>query len=86
MLSSLPAVLGHSIEKRTRPRCSVLQGLVSKNNTRDAYILSKILEMTDKKFLENFVTAHKNEIPKVKKAYQGKLRFQKYTFQTEGMV
>ncbi|KAL8108561.1 hypothetical protein AgCh_024871 [Apium graveolens] len=64
MLSSLRDVLIHSIKKRTKRRCSVLQVLESKNNTSETYMLSEILEMSDENFLENFVTAHEDEIPK----------------------
>ncbi|KAK1369190.1 hypothetical protein POM88_035282 [Heracleum sosnowskyi] len=79
-LSSNPVVLGYSLKKRTIPRCSVLQVLVSKNCTSESYMLSTILAMTDKRFIEIFVTAHKDEIPGVLEAYQGKLRFDEYTF------
>ncbi|KAL8108533.1 hypothetical protein AgCh_024843 [Apium graveolens] len=79
-LSSNPSVLNYSLEKRTIPRCSVLQVLVSKTNTSESYMLSTILAMTDRKFIINFVTPHKDEVPGVVEGYQGNLRFDEYTF------
>ncbi|KAK1356743.1 hypothetical protein POM88_049999 [Heracleum sosnowskyi] len=85
-LSSCPSVLPYSLEKRTIPRCSVLQVLVSKNRTSESYMLSSILPMTEKKFIENFVTAHRDEVPEVMEAYKGKLRFDEYTFKQKGQL
>ncbi|KAL8108532.1 uncharacterized protein LOC141673826 [Apium graveolens] len=79
-LSSYPSVLGYSLEKRTIPRCSVLEVLVSKSNTSESYMLSTILAMTDRKFIINFVTPYKDKVPGVVEAYQGMLRFDEYTF------
>ncbi|KAK1369183.1 hypothetical protein POM88_035275 [Heracleum sosnowskyi] len=79
-LLSSPVVLDYSLKKRTIPRCSVLQVLVSKNRTSESYMLSTLLVMSEKKFIKHFVTAHKDEVPGVVKAYQGKLTFDEYTF------
>ncbi|KAK1369189.1 Mitochodrial transcription termination factor-related protein [Heracleum sosnowskyi] len=81
-----PAVLVYSLEKRIIPRCSVLQVLVSKNSTSKSYMLSTIFAMSERKFIENFVTAHKDEVPGVVEAYQGKLRYDEYTFKPKGQL
>lgn len=85
-LSSYPAVIAYSLEKRTIPRCSVLQVLVIKNITSETFTLSSILVMAERKFFEDFVIAHKDEVPEVLEAYQGKLRFDEYTFKQTGHV
>ncbi|KAK1352795.1 hypothetical protein POM88_052633 [Heracleum sosnowskyi] len=79
-LSTNPGVLAYSLEKRTIPRCSVLQVLVLTYSTSESYMLSSILAMTDRKFVKEFVSAHKDEVPEVMEAYQGKLKFDEYTF------
>lgn len=81
-----PGVLSYSLEKRTIPRCSVLQVLVLKNSTSESYDLSTILQMTDRKFIEDFVTVRKDELPEVIEAYQGKLKFDEYTFRPKGQL
>lgn len=83
-LSNHTDVLTYSLEKRIIPRCSVLQVLGSKNSTSESYMLSSILVMTEKGFVNNFVTAHKDKVPGVMEAYQGKLRFDIYTFKQKG--
>ncbi|KAK1369188.1 hypothetical protein POM88_035280 [Heracleum sosnowskyi] len=85
-LSNCPAVLTYSLEKRTIPRCSVLQVLASKNITSKSRMLSSIVIMTDREFIKNFVTAHKDEVPGIMEAYQGKLRFDEYTFKQKGQL
>ncbi|KAL8089206.1 hypothetical protein AgCh_038841 [Apium graveolens] len=85
-LSSHPAVLNYSLEKRVIPRCSVLQVLVSQNRTSESYMLLSILVMTDKKFIETFVNAHRDEVLEVMKAYKGELRFDEYTFKQKGQL
>lgn len=79
-LSTYPAVLAYSLEKRIIPRCSVLQVLASKNITYERYILTLFI-MAEKKFIEDFVHAYKDEVPEVMEAYKGKLRFKEYTFE-----
>ncbi|KAL1833923.1 transcription termination factor MTERF2, chloroplastic [Daucus carota subsp. sativus] len=83
-LSCHPAILSYSLQKRTIPRCSVLQVLVSKNITRESYRLSTILSLTQRKFLMEYVNAHMDKVPEVMEAYQGKLRFDEYTFKQKG--
>ncbi|XP_017240264.1 uncharacterized protein LOC108213040 [Daucus carota subsp. sativus] len=85
-LSSCPVVLGYSLEKRTISRCSVLQVLVIKNITSESYRLLTILVMSEKKISEDFVNAYKDEVPELIEAYQGKLRFDEYTFKQRGQL
>ncbi|KAK1359432.1 hypothetical protein POM88_043906 [Heracleum sosnowskyi] len=70
-LSSNPGVLAYSLEKRTIPRCYVLQALVLKSSSNESYSLSTILSWSDRRFIEYFVTAYKDEVPEIMEAYKG---------------
>lgn len=85
-LSSNPSVLTFSLEKRDIPRCSVLQILGSKNRISESYMLSSILVISEEKFIENFVNAHRDEVLEVMEAYKRKLRFDEYTFKQKGQL
>ncbi|WOG84859.1 hypothetical protein DCAR_0104044 [Daucus carota subsp. sativus] len=85
-LSCNPKVLCYSLEKRTIPRCSVLQVLVSISSTSKSYNLSTILSIDERKFVRDFVSVYKDELPEVMEAYQGKLKFDEYTFKQKGAV
>lgn len=80
----VPYVIGFSLEKRTIPRCSVLQTLESKKSISCSSSLYHILAMTECAFLEKFVNAHKDKVPEVMDAYTGKLRFDEYNFRYRG--
>ena len=54
------------------------------NITRESYRLSTILSLTQRKFLMEYVNAHMDKVPEVMEAYQGKLRFDEYTFKQKG--
>lgn len=43
-------------------------------------MLSTIVAMPQRQFLEEFVNVHKDEFPEVMEAYRGKLEFDEYTF------
>ncbi|KAK1369158.1 hypothetical protein POM88_035250 [Heracleum sosnowskyi] len=79
-----PVVLAYSLQKRTIPRCSVLQVLFSKKLASKSYMLSTIVAMPQRQFLKEFVNAHKDEVPEVMDAYHGKLNFDEYTFKQKG--
>lgn len=79
-----PAVIAYSLEKRTIPRCSVLQVLVLRDSTSKSFMISTILAMTERRFLKDFVNPHKDEVPEVMEAYEGKLKFDEYTFKQRG--
>lgn len=82
-LSNSPNVLQYSLHHRIVPRCSVLQALVSKKCNNKSMMVTSLLAMTDSRFLEEFITAYKDEVPEVMDAYGGKLRFDEYNFEPE---
>ncbi|XP_077249372.1 transcription termination factor MTERF15, mitochondrial-like [Tasmannia lanceolata] len=73
-LSKHPNFLLLSLEKRIRPRCSVLQVLMSKGILRKDLKLSTVLPLTEKKFMEKYVTKNKESVPEILSVYQGKTR------------
>lgn len=83
-LVSNPAVIAYSLEKRTIPRCSVLQVLVLRNCTSKSFMVSTILAMAEGRFVKDFVNPHKDKVPEVVEAYKGKVKFDEYTFKQKG--
>ncbi|KAG6633300.1 hypothetical protein CIPAW_12G039000 [Carya illinoinensis] len=75
-ISKCPILLQLSLEKRIIPRCSVLQLLMLKGLIKEDTSIVYILRMTEKKFMEKFVSKYQNEVPDVVKANQGKIEFQ----------
>ncbi|XAR54435.1 hypothetical protein NMG60_11029554 [Bertholletia excelsa] len=78
--SARPYVLTYSLEKRIIPRCSVLQVLVLKNRIKKSMGVPSLLIMTEKNFFSKFVNEYMEKIPEVLDAYQGKLEFDEYNF------
>ncbi|KAG6633315.1 hypothetical protein CIPAW_12G040400 [Carya illinoinensis] len=75
-ISKNPNILWLSLEKRIIPRCSVLQLLMLKGLIKEDTSIVYILKMTEKEFMEKFVSKYQNEVPDVVKANQGKIEFQ----------
>ncbi|XP_077249378.1 uncharacterized protein LOC143888874 [Tasmannia lanceolata] len=70
-LSEHPNFILLSLEKRIRPRCSVLQVLMSKDILKKDLKLSALL-MSEKEFMEKYVTKNKERVPEILSVYQGK--------------
>ncbi|XP_077247616.1 transcription termination factor MTERF15, mitochondrial-like [Tasmannia lanceolata] len=71
-LSKHPNFLLLSLEKRIRPRCLVLQVLMSKNILKKDLKLSSALVMAEKEFMEKYVTKNKERVPEILSVYLGK--------------
>ncbi|XP_077248869.1 transcription termination factor MTERF8, chloroplastic-like isoform X2 [Tasmannia lanceolata] len=67
-----PNFLLFSLEKRTRPRCSVLQVLMSKDILKEDLKLPTALQLSDEEFMERYVTKNKERVPEILSVYQGK--------------
>ncbi|CAK9133813.1 unnamed protein product [Ilex paraguariensis] len=65
-----------SLEKRIIPGCSVLQLLMSKDLFEWNNSLMRVFLMTEKIFLENFVTKYQHLVPEVVKGHECKREFQ----------
>ncbi|KAK1319135.1 hypothetical protein QJS10_CPB04g00441 [Acorus calamus] len=69
-ISKYPVFLCYNFEKRVIPRCSVLQVLLSKGLIKKDIIWYSALKVSEKLFLERFVTKYKEEAPELMQAYQ----------------
>ncbi|KAG6683944.1 hypothetical protein I3842_12G038700 [Carya illinoinensis] len=76
MISKNPNLVRLSLEKRIIPRCSVLQLLMLKGLIKEDTSIVYTLQMSEKKFMEKFVSKYQNEVPDVVKANQGTIEFQ----------
>ncbi|XVF38681.1 hypothetical protein REPUB_Repub20aG0122900 [Reevesia pubescens] len=66
-----PILLLSSLEKRIIPRCSVLQYLLSKGLIKEDYDVRRVLQCTEKQFLQKFLNPF--EDPHLLKLYEEKL-------------
>ncbi|KAG7952047.1 hypothetical protein I3843_12G039100 [Carya illinoinensis] len=76
VISNCPNLLLHSLEKRIIPRCSVLQLLMLKGLIKEDTNIVYVITMTEKNFMERFVSKYQSEVPDVVRAHQGKIEFQ----------
>ncbi|KAJ4828500.1 hypothetical protein Tsubulata_012465 [Turnera subulata] len=67
-----PTALFFSLEKRTIPRCRVVNVLVSKG-LKEGFRLNSVLPPTEKDFLRRFVTRFEEEVPELMSVYRGKV-------------
>ncbi|KAL2535565.1 Mitochondrial transcription termination factor family protein [Forsythia ovata] len=72
MMAQYPQLIFYSLEKRIIPRCSVVHLLSLKGLVRKDKSLSTILCLTDKYFLDKFVTKYSEEVPQLFDIYKGK--------------
>ncbi|XP_060191727.1 transcription termination factor MTERF2, chloroplastic-like [Lycium barbarum] len=79
-LSQRPVFLLRSLERRVIPRCSVMQVLWSRGIISKMGKLSSILMISEKDFLEKYVTKYEAEVPELLAAYRGELMFEEYSF------
>ncbi|OVA02266.1 Mitochodrial transcription termination factor-related [Macleaya cordata] len=70
-----PTLLRFSLEKRIVPRCAVVKILYSKGIKRKKLIMSTVLNMSERNFLEKFVIKYQETTPEVMKAYKGGIEF-----------
>lgn len=73
LIAQRPVLLTLSLKKRVIPRCSIFQVLFSKGLVQKEVSLTKLLETTEEKFLEKFVTPYKKEAPELLKLYKEKM-------------
>ncbi|CAN4078518.1 unnamed protein product [Withania somnifera] len=68
------------IQRRPIPRCSVVQVLWSRDIVSEVGKLSSTLKVSEKDFLQKYVTKYEEEVPDLQAAYRGKLIFNEYSF------
>lgn len=79
-LSQRPVFLLRSLERRVIPRCSVMEVLWSRGIISKVGKLSSMLMISDKEFLQKYVTKYEAEVPDLQAAYRGELTFNEYSF------
>ncbi|XP_060191201.1 uncharacterized protein LOC132621078 [Lycium barbarum] len=80
LLSKRPNFLLCSLKRRLIPRCSVMQVLWSRGTVSEFGKLYPKLMMSEKDFLEKYVTKYETEVPELQAAYSGELMFEEYSF------
>lgn len=66
-----PLIILFSLKKRIIPRCFVYQTLSAKGLLmKDIKLLSRMLLVSEKKFLKKFIECHEKEVPKLRGQYQ----------------
>ena len=73
LIAPRPLLLSLSLEKRMIPRYSVVQFLLSKGLIDKDFSLTAVFQSTEKKFLQKFVNAYKEEAPQLLNLYQKKV-------------
>ncbi|KAL5727125.1 hypothetical protein ACHQM5_000355 [Ranunculus cassubicifolius] len=73
LIAKYAALLKYSMEKRIIPRYSIIQVLISNDLVKQKLKPYPVFRVSNKEFLETFVTKYKNEVPGLVDLYQGKL-------------
>ncbi|GLT75814.1 hypothetical protein SLA2020_475110 [Shorea laevis] len=68
---AFPKILTYSLDKRLRPRYEVLKVLLSKKLIREDIKIVWLLDLSDKKFLDTYVTKHLDKVPGLLDVYKG---------------
>ncbi|KAF8395588.1 hypothetical protein HHK36_019538 [Tetracentron sinense] len=71
-ISKYPTTLFFSLEKRTMPRCSVCEVLLSKGLMKKEN-MGPALKVTEDEFLKNYVVKYQEDLPQLLKIYQSKM-------------
>lgn len=71
-ISCCPAVVMHSLENWTVPRCLVIKFLLSKGVVSEDFPLSTVIVSLESRFVENFVAKYCAEFPEVLQLYASK--------------
>ena len=75
MIARCPVVLFFSLEKRIKPRCSVVQVLLLKGLIKKTLSLTTLLLPEENRFLEKFVIKYEQHVPQLWSVYQRKMDF-----------
>ncbi|XP_043714905.1 transcription termination factor MTERF15, mitochondrial-like [Telopea speciosissima] len=73
VIITYPQLLGLSLEKRILPRCSVLRVLILKGLVKEDLKMGRLLKISEKNFLEKFVTKYEKEVPRLCDLYKGNI-------------
>lgn len=73
-----PLVIKYSLENWTKPRCLVVRELLSKGLIKKDFKLSYVIALSEKKFLDKFVTKYCTENPELLELYKEKVETQEF--------
>ncbi|KAJ8635211.1 hypothetical protein MRB53_009478 [Persea americana] len=74
VISQCPNIILHSLEKRVIPRHFVRQVLTSRNLVSENYSISSIMIMSEKNFLDRFVTKYEEQVPELLMDYRSRMQ------------
>ncbi|KAK4360839.1 hypothetical protein RND71_019791 [Anisodus tanguticus] len=80
ILSKRPNFLVCSLKRRLIPRCSVMQVLWSRGIISEIGKLYTMFWISEKDFLQKYVTKYEAEVPELQAAYRGEVMFDEYSF------
>jgi mTERF domain-containing protein len=70
-IARIPAILNRNLEKTIMPRCAVVKILKSRGLIKSSLRLSSFLIISEKVFLERYVTPFQKDLPLVLAVYEG---------------
>ncbi|KAL2247223.1 UNVERIFIED_CONTAM: hypothetical protein Sindi_2574600 [Sesamum indicum] len=71
-IANYPVVICYNLEKRIKPRCRIAKALLLKKLTKKSYRLSSLMLISERLFLDRYVTKYQGKIPLLD-VYHGKL-------------
>lgn len=74
VISQCPNIILHSLEKRVIPRHFVRQVLTSRNLVSENYSISVMMIMSEKNFLDRFVTKYEEQVPELLMDYRSRMQ------------
>jgi mTERF domain-containing protein len=69
-IARMPGMLMRSFERRIVPRCKVVKILKSRGLIKSGLFISSFIRVTEKEFLERYVTPFEEDLPLILDAYQ----------------
>ncbi|XP_057484014.1 transcription termination factor MTERF6, chloroplastic/mitochondrial-like [Actinidia eriantha] len=72
-VARVPSVLLYSLKKRTIPRCSVIKILILEGLVETNMCVSTVLTMSNKDFLDKYVTKYEENVPQLLNVFNGKV-------------
>ncbi|KAK2387452.1 transcription termination factor MTERF15, mitochondrial [Trifolium repens] len=70
-IATSPSILNRNLEKTIMPRCAVVKILKSRGLIKSSLSLSSFIIITEKTFLERYVTPFQKDLPLVLSVYEG---------------
>jgi mTERF domain-containing protein len=70
-IARIPGILNRNLEKTIMPRCAVVKILKSRGLIKSSLSLSSFIIISEKKFLERYVTRYQKDLPLLLDAYKG---------------